>query len=75
MLYREIITVGSQIHTKHTQTLCGQKQGASRVFDTTRMTAKPNIARREIPEVFLCITFVATQLHVTIWEIGTNERI
>jgi hypothetical protein len=24
MLYREIITVFSQIHTKHTNTLCGQ---------------------------------------------------
>jgi len=24
MLYREIITVCSQIHTKHTNTLCGQ---------------------------------------------------
>ena len=24
MLYREIIAVGSQIHTKHTNTLCGQ---------------------------------------------------
>jgi len=24
MLYREIITVGSQIHTKHINTLCGQ---------------------------------------------------
>jgi len=25
MLYREIIAVCSQIHTKHTNTLCGQK--------------------------------------------------
>ena len=25
MLYREIITVCSKIHTKHTNTLCGQK--------------------------------------------------
>jgi hypothetical protein len=25
MLYREIIAVCSQIHTKHTSTLCGQK--------------------------------------------------
>ena len=25
MLYREIITVCSQIHTKHVNTLCGQK--------------------------------------------------
>jgi len=25
MLYREIITVCSQIHTKHINTLCGQK--------------------------------------------------
>jgi len=25
MLYREVITVGSQIHTKHINTLCGQK--------------------------------------------------
>jgi hypothetical protein len=24
MLYREIIAVSSQIHTKHTNTLCGQ---------------------------------------------------
>jgi len=24
MLYREIITVGSDIHTKHINTLCGQ---------------------------------------------------
>jgi hypothetical protein len=24
MLYREIITLGSQIHTKHINTLCGQ---------------------------------------------------
>ena len=24
MLYREIIAVGSQIHTKHINTLCGQ---------------------------------------------------
>ena len=24
MLYREIITVGTQIHTKHINTLCGQ---------------------------------------------------
>jgi len=24
MLFREIIAVGSQIHTKHTNTLCGQ---------------------------------------------------
>jgi hypothetical protein len=24
MLYREIIAVGPQIHTKHTNTLCGQ---------------------------------------------------
>jgi len=24
MLYREIITVSSQIHTKHINTLCGQ---------------------------------------------------
>jgi len=24
MLYREIITVGSQTHTKHINTLCGQ---------------------------------------------------
>ena len=25
MLYREIIAVGPQIHTKHINTLCGQK--------------------------------------------------
>jgi hypothetical protein len=25
MLYREVIAVGSQIHTKHINTLCGQK--------------------------------------------------
>jgi len=24
MLYREVIAVGSQIHTKHRNTLCGQ---------------------------------------------------
>ena len=27
MLYREIIAVCSQIHTKHTNTLCGQNVG------------------------------------------------
>jgi len=27
MLYREIIAVSSQIHTKHTNTLCGQNVG------------------------------------------------
>ena len=26
MLYREIIAVCSQIHTKHTNTLCGQNE-------------------------------------------------
>jgi len=25
MLYKEIIAVGSEIHTKHLNTLCGQK--------------------------------------------------
>ena len=66
MLYREIIALCSQIHTKHINTLRGQKQGTSHVYDTTHMTAKPSIARKEIPEVFVCISFVATQLHVTI---------
>ena len=27
MLYREIIAVCSEIHTKHINTLCGQKEG------------------------------------------------
>ena len=27
MMYREIIAVCSQIHTKHTNTLCGQNAG------------------------------------------------
>ena len=27
MLYREIIAVCSQVHTKHTNTLCGQNVG------------------------------------------------
>ena len=27
MLYREIIAVRSQIHTKHINTLCGQNEG------------------------------------------------
>jgi len=26
MLYREIIALGSQIHTKHLNTLCGQNE-------------------------------------------------
>ena len=31
MLYREIIAVCSEIHTKHTNTLCGQNVGLLRV--------------------------------------------
>ena len=74
MLYREINAVCSKVHTKYINTMCGLKQGTSHVYDTIHMTAKPKIARREIPEVFLCISFVATQLHVTIREVGTSER-
>jgi hypothetical protein len=33
MLYREIIAVCSQIHTKHTNTLCGQNVEYIVVFD------------------------------------------
>ena len=31
MLYREIIAVCSEIHTKHTNTLCGQNVGFDNV--------------------------------------------
>jgi len=33
MLYREIITVCSEIHTKHINTLCGQNVG----FDNVKL--------------------------------------
>jgi len=36
MLCREIITVCSQIHTKHTNTLCGQNVGFLRAFAKLR---------------------------------------
>jgi hypothetical protein len=36
MLYREIIAVCSEIHTKHINTLCGQKVELLRGKDTVR---------------------------------------
>jgi len=40
MLYREIMAVSSQIHTKHTNTLCGQ--------NVELLNVKPSVNGRKV---------------------------
>jgi hypothetical protein len=69
MLYREIIAVCSEIHTKHINTLCGQnvelldvKRGYNRVTKRCRTRIKTAAFRMSVPQSFVKDTIYCVHL-------------
>ena len=67
MLYREIIAVCSQIHTKHINTLCGQ--------NVELLNVKPNtFEQRPLNPQFAGNMLPATQCYVACRNIGNKKK-
>jgi hypothetical protein len=58
MLYSEIITVCSQIHTKHINTLCGQNVGFFNVKPGATKSMFFKGVKGDIESTFICISTV-----------------
>ena len=61
MLYREIIAVCSEIHTKHINKLCGAEHSLFFLIF--------NLVVHKVTFMFLCFMFVLINTHITAFDI------